>query len=326
MKSILALTRKNSSIRRNRCASAGLCEFTSKDAVALSVVIPTYNRAYQLDSCLGLLFKQSYPRWKYEVIVVDDNSNDETPKVLGRYSMKYPNLKVIRNKENKGPYYSRNLGVSLSKGEIVIFTDSDCMFPSDWLLKMEKAFQDREVFCVQGTQEYRGKFAGLEAEGDLFLKMLQKLRGLDTKNLGIRRDLILKYRFDEACKVAGDRELGQRLAIDHIEVIYDPHISVVHSPTHSVRDQISRAKEWGKSYAYIYLKYGWKGSNPRFRYPFPLLFFFYLGSFPYFLLKLRSLRGTIAFTVMLLVVCFYFKISTRKGNYLFGRHLCPLSY
>lgn len=312
MRSILALTRKNSSIGRNRTDTTGLHELTTKKEINLSVIIPTYNRAYQLKNCLGFLFKQNYPLKKYEVIVIDDNSHDETPEVLSRYSVKYHNLRVVRNKKRKGPYYSRNLGVNLSKGEIVIFTDDDCIFPSDWLLKFEKALQNGKFSAVQGTQQYRGNFPSLEAEGEFYLKMLQKQKGLDTKNLAFRRNLIIKHGFDEALDTMGDRELGIRLASKHIEVKYDPHISVVHAPNHTFKDQITRAKLWGTDFAYLYENYGWKGGNPRFQYPFPMLFFFYLASFPYFLIKFRSIRGTIAFTSMLIVVGLYFKRAIRK--------------
>jgi len=308
MKSILALGRKKFSIRRNDCGNADLYKLSPKEDVYLSVVIPTYNRGYQLANCLDVLFKQNYPPFKYQIIVVNDNSRDETPEVLNKYSIKYLNLKVIKNKERKGPYYSRNLGAKCSKGEIVIFTDDDCMFPSNWLSKIHETFQNPEVSCVQGTQQYRGKIPSLEPEGKFYLKMLQQRRSLDTKNLAIRRSLILKYRFNEAFETSGDRELGSRLTLKHIKIKYDPNIWVVHSANHSYKDQIKRSKNWGTNLAYIHKIYGWKGINPRFRYPFPMLSFFYLASFPYILFKFRSLRGSIAFISMLLVQGLYFKM------------------
>ena len=182
------------------------------------------------------------------------------------------------------------------------------MFPSNWLSKIEKAFQNQEVSCVQGTQQYRGKIPSLEPEGEFYLKMLQKRRCLDAKNLAIRRSLILKYRFDETFERAGDRELGQRLTVNHIKIKYDPNIWVIHAANHSLKYQIKRAKNWGTNLAYIHKIYGWKSVNTKFRYPFPLLFFFYLASFPYILLKFRSLRGSLAFTSMLLIQALYFKM------------------
>ena len=185
------------------------------------------------------------------------------------------------------------------------------MFPPNWLLRIEKVFQN-EVACVQGTQQYRGESPGLEPQGEFYLKMLQKKRGLDTKNLAVRRNLILKHKFDEAMRYAGDREFGVRLALNQIMVKYDPNIWVVHAPNYSFKNHISRVKNWGTDYAYIHQIYGWTYSNPRLRYPFPILFFFYLASSLYFLLKFRSFRGTIAFTLTLLVQALYFKISVRK--------------
>lgn len=281
--------------------------------VSLSVVIPTYNRAYQLDNCLTSLFKQNYPQRKYEVIIIDDNSYDETRKVTNKYSKKYSNLKVIKNKKNMGPYYGRNLGAKLSKSPIVVFTDDDCNFPLSWLMKIEKSFQNQKISCVQGTQKYGGKDPSPEAEDEFYIEMLKKRNGLDTKNLAIRRDLILKHKFNERIRVTGDAELGLRLALNHVMIKYDPNIWVNHSPNYSFKDRISRAKNWGIDYAIIHQTYGWNSIDSRFRYPFPLLFFFYLGSSLYFLFKDRSFQKTITFVLMLLIQSLYFKI-TLKGK------------
>jgi len=289
-------------------------ELSSIEDIHFSVVIPTYNRSHQLDQCLDFIFRQNYPLEKYEVTVVDDNSNDETTEILYKYSKNYQNFNIIRNKQRKGPYYSRNLGAKSSKGEVVIFTDDDCLVPSDWLSKVCKIFQNPSISCVQGTQLYRGKFPNLEAEGKCYLKSLQQRTCFDTKNLAIRKSLILEYRFDENFKTGGDRELGKRMKFNHIRIKYDPTICVIHTANHSFKHQIERAKSWGTSLAYIHKVHGWKGINPRFRYPILVLSIFYLASFPYYLIKHRSLRGSIAFISMLLVQGLYFKLSLGKNG------------
>ncbi len=280
--------------------------------IFLSVVIPTYNRACQLDNCLTSLFKQNYPWEKYEVIIINDNSNDETHKVTNKYSKKYSNVKVIKNKKNSGPYYGRNLGAKLSQGPIVVFTDDDCNFPLNWLTKIERSFQNQGISCVQGTQKYGGKDLSPEAEDEFYIEMLKKRNGLDTKNLAIRRDLILKHKFDERIRVTGDAELGLRLALKHVMIKYDSNIWVTHLSNYSFKGRILRAKNWGIDYAMIHRTYGWNSIDSRFRYPFPLLFFFYLGGSVYFLFKYRSFRKTIIFVLMLLIQALYFKISIKK--------------
>lgn len=280
--------------------------------VIISVVIPTYNRANQLDSCLHSLCKQNYPLRKYEVIVIDDNSNDMTPKVLGTYSEKYSNLIAIKTEENKGAYHSRNLGASISRGNVVAFTDSDCILPPDWLLKIDRAFKNREVMCVQGTFERKGKWE-LPVPGDEHLRhpSFQKRKGLDTKNLAIRKKLFLKYKFDEKFRNSGDQDLGHRLTEDRISISYNPDVTVTHVETRGFWELTSRGKKYGEGIAKIYKKRGWRGVSPKFKYPTPIVLLYYLGSFFYNLLRYQSFRGAIASAMISFWLVLYFKINVR---------------
>ena len=271
----------------------------------LSVVIPAHERAYYLHKCLDSLFKQNYPLSKYEVIVIVDSSDGNAQKVLDRYLKNYPNLQVIRNAESKGSCYARNLGVKRTKGKVVVFTDSDCILPPDWLHKIARKFENRKVLCVQGTQECKGKWGKFMYEGEEAIRFMKKRRALDTKNLAIRRDLILQYKFDRKMLHCGDYELGQRLSKD-IEILYDPDISVSHV-CDSFSMSIKRGKTYGNGAAYICKKHGWGSVNPKFKYPIVLLFFYYLGSLFYFSLKYRSLRGGIAFFTTTFLTALHFK-------------------
>ncbi|MGF7185247.1 glycosyltransferase involved in cell wall biosynthesis [Desulfitispora alkaliphila] len=88
----------------------------------VSVIIPTYNRAELLELTLLSLYKQSVSSDAYEVIVVNDNSKDNTAKLLEK--MKPPfELRVLNNEVNRGAAYSRNRGVKASKGRVIIFLD-----------------------------------------------------------------------------------------------------------------------------------------------------------------------------------------------------------
>lgn len=98
-----------------------------------SVVVPTYNRAALLAKCLAALADQSYR--SYEVIVVDDGSDDETPSVVKRI----PVARYLRQ-DNKGPAAARNLGIANARGELIAFTDDDCVVPSDWLEQLEGGY------------------------------------------------------------------------------------------------------------------------------------------------------------------------------------------
>lgn len=97
-----------------------------------SVVVASYNGASTLAECLESLGRLRYP--DYEVVVVDDGSTDSTARILPRF----PWARVV-SQENKGLSAARNAGIAASTGEIVAFTDSDCVADPDWLALLAKA-------------------------------------------------------------------------------------------------------------------------------------------------------------------------------------------
>jgi glycosyltransferase involved in cell wall biosynthesis len=280
--------------------------------IELSVIIPTHNRDYYLDRTLDSLFKQDYPLSKYEVIVVDDASTDDTVKVLNKFLKKYSNLKVIRNSENKGSCYSRTLAVNRAKARVVVFTDSDCVLYPDWLCKISRRFEGERVLCVQGTQECEGKWGKFMYEGKEALRFFKKRNILDTKNLAIDRNLFLKYKFDLKMRTSCDYELGQRLSKD-VKIVYDPNICVIHF-CDNFQTFLTRGRNWGKAQAYTYKKHGPESVNPKFKYPILFLFFYYLGTLFYFSLRYRSLRGGIAFFVTTFTTALSFKNNIVVNN------------
>lgn len=91
--------------------------------LAISVVIPTYNRAPLLARALDSVMTQTYPA--RDVVVVDDGSTDDTAQVLSRY----PSVRSIHLPGNRGGATARNVGVEASQGTLVAFLDSD----DEWL-------------------------------------------------------------------------------------------------------------------------------------------------------------------------------------------------
>ncbi len=92
----------------------------------VSVIVCSYNGAKRLADCLESLGKINYPA--YEAILVDDGSTDGTPAIAARF----PRVRYIRQ-ENHGLSYARNTGAAAAKGEVLAYTDSDCMADPDWL-------------------------------------------------------------------------------------------------------------------------------------------------------------------------------------------------
>lgn len=93
----------------------------------VSVIIPAFNEERYIGQCLQSLEAQTYPRDRFEVIVVDNNSKDNTAAIVSQYD-------VILLSKKEGPVGAvRNFGVANCRGEIIAFIDADCVAPPDWL-------------------------------------------------------------------------------------------------------------------------------------------------------------------------------------------------
>jgi GT2 family glycosyltransferase len=96
------------------------------EAPFVSVIVCSYNGGRTLAACLESLGKLNYPN--YEVILVDDGSKDDTAEI----AKGFPNVRYI-HQTNHGLSYARNAGATAAKGEVLAYTDSDCMADVDWL-------------------------------------------------------------------------------------------------------------------------------------------------------------------------------------------------
>ncbi len=97
----------------------------------ISVIIPTYNVELNLQECLNSVLSQN--KEHFEVICVDDGSEDETLKLLQYFEKKYKNIRVIES-THKGVSFVRNLGIREAKGEYICFMDADDMYPENDVL------------------------------------------------------------------------------------------------------------------------------------------------------------------------------------------------
>ncbi|HHT9125790.1 MAG TPA: glycosyltransferase [Candidatus Brocadiia bacterium] len=122
---------------------------------SVSILIPTCNRAGLLKSALESLKHIDYPSDRYEVIVIDDGSTDDTKETVMAFVGAYCNtplpyhLQYLRQ-EKKGISAAKNLGIAHSKGEIIVTTDDDCEFERDWLKNLLRPFENPEVGAVGG--------------------------------------------------------------------------------------------------------------------------------------------------------------------------------
>lgn len=114
-------------------------------SVEVSIIMPTYNSSAYIDQTIRSVLDQSFPKW--ELIIVDDGSQDETPGILAEYSSRNGRIKTIFNKQNMGPALSRNAGIRESTGRYITFLDSDDFWEKDFLSEMYRFIvQNNYVF------------------------------------------------------------------------------------------------------------------------------------------------------------------------------------
>lgn len=110
----------------------------------VSVVIPVKNAEVFLPKCLESLKNLNYPKDKYEVIISDSDSADRTKEVAVSFGVQ------VVNASGPSVCSARNSGFARAKGEIIAFSDADCVMDKDWVLNSIKYFNDDNVCCVGG--------------------------------------------------------------------------------------------------------------------------------------------------------------------------------
>jgi glycosyltransferase involved in cell wall biosynthesis len=106
----------------------------------VSVIVPTYNRVQSLRRLMEALEGQTLPTTEFEVVVVDDGSSDDTLPYITALPRR-TNLRVVPlNQRNSGPAAARNKGVFASCGDLLIFTDDDCVPERGWLEAMRRFY------------------------------------------------------------------------------------------------------------------------------------------------------------------------------------------
>ncbi len=220
-------------------------------APKFSVIIPARDAEATIADCLGaLLHQQGLTHGSdYEIILVDDGSQDKTAQIAEELG-----VKVIRQ-PNAGPAAARNTGVEHALGDLVCFTDADCIPTPDWLSQMVAPFNNPDVIGVKGAYLCREKkpvprFVQQEFEYKYqALAKLPKIDFIDTYSAAYRKSIFLENGgFDPRFPVPSveDQEFSFRLARKGYHLAFQPAAHVYHSHDLTLWQYIRR--KWGIGY------------------------------------------------------------------------------
>jgi GT2 family glycosyltransferase len=214
----------------------------------ISLVVPTYNRKETLRCCLSAAIRQDYPN--YEVIVVEDASTDGTGEMVGQA---FPQVRYYRLEPNRGPAAARNSGIREATGEIVAFTDDDCLVPPDFISQLADGY--RRYPHVAGVGGYLEapdavvqKSALARYEAYVTHRVYNAgsepyLGGFDcpaggTNSMSYRRDVLQAVGgFDETFRFAAgeDADLKWRVVMNGHQLLYLP-LRVIHLRGYTFRN------------------------------------------------------------------------------------------
>ena len=117
----------------------------------ISIVIPTYNESKVLLDCLKSLETQAFS--DFDLVLVDDGSNDNTLKLASEFKLKNYSLKFLKQ-NHKGAGAARNLGAKEAHGEILVFVDADMTFDREFLKNLVKPIESGEVKGTFSKEEF----------------------------------------------------------------------------------------------------------------------------------------------------------------------------
>ena len=153
----------------------------------VSVVIPTYNRAHYVTEAIESVLNQTYDR--YEIIVVNDGSKDDTEKVLAPYQDRV----TVITQQNAGLSAARNAGIDASKGEIIALLDDDYRWLPHKLAVQTPLFADSNVSLVHTGGHFYDESNGWEQNqfrGDIGLHQLLAMKIIFVQTVMVRKSIL----------------------------------------------------------------------------------------------------------------------------------------
>jgi glycosyltransferase involved in cell wall biosynthesis len=208
----------------------------------ISVIVPVYNDVDRLRLCLAALAAQQYPRDKFEVVVVDNNSTDDLRPAL-------PNDDRFRlvAEQRRGSYAARNTGVAIAAGTVLAFTDADCRPRPDWLsnavARLEAADRPDAVGGAIQLVFRHGSDATTGPELYEVMHDFQQARYVAELSFAATANLVVRAAtfhrvgdFDANLKSGGDLDWGNRLVASGGHLVYGDRAVVDHPSRPGWRD------------------------------------------------------------------------------------------
>jgi glycosyltransferase involved in cell wall biosynthesis len=243
----------------------------------ISVIIATWQRTELLGRCLKALVSQNIADNRFEIIIVTDGPDEQTVKYMKQWLKAYPGRVAVTCMSlavKKGPAAARNAGWRNARGELIVFTDDDCIPQTDCLQQYWQAYLPCRNTAIAFSGQIKVPLSRLPTDYEMNTRRLEEARFVTANCACSRNALELTGGLDEAFTMAWreDTALEFDLSEKDVPIIKLPDAVIVHPV---------RAANWGVSIreqkksmfnALLYKKHSWlydktnTGRTPRYYY------------------------------------------------------------
>jgi O-antigen biosynthesis protein len=223
----------------------------------VSVVVCSYNAQRTMEPCLASLERLNYP--DYEVVVVNDGSTDRTLEIAQRFSY----CRIV-SQPNKGLSVARNVGAEAATGEIVAYTDSDCVADPDWLTYLVAKMETAQLVACGGPNfpppenSLVPAAVAVSPGGPTHVLLSDDVaEHIAGCNMAFRRDVLLRMGgFDPVYRAAGDDvDICWRFQDAGYTIGFSAAAVVWHFRRNTVKAYIGQQRGYGKAEALVYSKH-----------------------------------------------------------------------
>ncbi|MFD1515781.1 glycosyltransferase [Halomarina rubra] len=223
------------------------------EAPFVSVIVPVYNDPEGLRDTLDTLVDQTYERDRYEVLVVDNRSLDETRAVAADYASRHDNVFALDERRRQSSYAARVRGIRRARGDVLAFMDADMTVDADWLERAIERMDGDELDYMacnvelysEGEETLASKFNRLS--GFPIEQYVDDLHFAPTCCLLVRSEVVDEVGpFDVRFVSSGDREFGQRVHDAGFEMGYAEDVSMYHPTRTSLKSLAKKAIRIGR--------------------------------------------------------------------------------
>ena len=196
----------------------------------VSVIVPVYNGERTIEECVESILGLSFPRSDVELLLIDNASSDNTATILNRYR----DRAIILHERKRGPAAARNRGLKNATGDIVVFTDADCVVHRDWLSQIIAPLRDPVVGIVGGTILSMKPCNAVEEFGERIHDHRMAIECYSppyaiTMSWASRRSVLEKTGpFDEDLLRCEDCDLAYRVVDAGYRIVHEPAAVVYH--------------------------------------------------------------------------------------------------